>query len=63
MPNLGKGGGLGSKRHGYEVDLSLIELKPIQKEDVVTELPAGVGCDLHRLKENSDPSEIASNIV
>ena len=52
------GGGLGSKRHGYGVDLILIELKLIQKEEVVTELPAG-----HRLKENSDPSEIASNIV
>ena len=64
MPNQGEGGrGLGSKIHGYGVDLILIELKLIQKEDVVTELPAGVGCDLHRLKEISDLSEIASNIV
>ena len=67
MPNLGEegrgGGGLGSKRHGYGVDLILIELKLIQKEDVVTELAAGVGCDLNCLKENSGLSEIASNIV
>ena len=76
MPNLGEGEGGGEefiykdiykkRRHGYGINLTLIEPKLIQKEDRVhpaTELSVGVGCDLNRLKENDGPSEIASNIV
>ena len=77
MPNLGDGVGGGGdgwveythtdiKRHVYGVDLTLIEPKRTNKGDRVdlpTELPAGVGFDPNRLKENSEPSEIASNIV
>ena len=51
------------KRHGYGVELTLIEPKLIHKEGLAIELPVGVGFDLNRMKENSGPSEIASNIV
>ena len=72
MPSLGDRGGwveythTDIKRHAHGVDLTLIEPKLIQiggRVDLPTELPAGVGCDPNRLKENSEPSEIASNIV
>ena len=50
------------KRHAYGVDLTLIEPKLTQIGGRV-DLPTGVGCDPNRLKVNSEPSEIASNIV
>ena len=76
MPNLGEGVGgeeefiykgiYKKRRHGYGINLTLIEPKLVQKEDRVdpaTELFVRAGCDLNRLKENNGPSEIASNIV
>ena len=54
------------KRHAYGVDLTLIKPKLIQiggRVDLPTEWPAGVGCDPNRLQENSESSEITSNIV